>query len=315
VTRDYDSPSDATGWQTWQKYLRGRKLPGLSRIAHSDGSPLAWALPEAGDFEPALALLDWLDELPETEQRSGASWDKEASRWLESADTTALTPELAIECLAWCWALPELAQHVSESVWWRLLNHLTALPEEAEPTSADAPLLARQLILGELPLALAYLFGELECSKALAALGRRTLTDGLREVADGRKVPHARYLADLRPLLGCWTRARGLGHHTERGWSGVQIDKQLSWVLQAALRLSRADGSPVFAANDAPSWDVDHLALALRLTGADATQIAKLTSTGRSSARHNKQLPHPSIESEWATWPSCARTGRPTRRR
>ncbi len=262
---------------------------------------MAWALSAEGDYEPALALVDWLDELTVGQQRSTVSWEKEASRWLTAAEEAMPTPELAIECLAWCWALPALAQQVSESLWWQLLNHLTALPEEAESTARDAPLLARQLILGELPLAIAYLFGELECATPLAALGRRTLTDGLREAANGRKVPHARYLAELRPLLACWTRARALSNRMERGWSGVQVDRQLSLVLQGAMRLSRADGRAVFSDADSPSWDQDLLTLALRLTGADAAQIARLTSTGRASARHNKHLPHPSIESEWAS--------------
>jgi hypothetical protein len=300
VIQAYDSTSDAEGWRGWQQYLRGRKLPGLSRIASSDGSPLAWALPEEGDYEPALALLDWLDELAAGQQRSTGFWEKEASRWLTAADEAALTPELAIECLAWCWALPALAQQVSESLWWQLLNHLTALPEEAESSASDTPLLARQLILGELPLTIGHLFGELECAKSLAALGRRTLTDGLRKATHGRKVPHARHLADLRPLLACWMRARALGNRMESGWSGVQVDRQLSLVLQTALRLSRADGRAVFSHDDSPSWDQDFLALAVRLSGPEAAQIARLTSTGRASARHNKHLPHPSIESEWA---------------
>ncbi|MEX2113941.1 MAG: hypothetical protein WD845_12195 [Pirellulales bacterium] len=301
VTRAYDSPTDADGWEAWQDHLRSRKLSSLERIAASDGSPLAWGLPTEGCYEPALALVDWLGELIPRPRKPTAPWEKEASRWLSAAEAAPLTPELAVECLAWCWALPTLADYLSESLWWRLLNHLATLPEEAEQSAADASLLARQLALGELPLAMAYLFGELASAQPLAELGRRTLTAGLCAVADGRKVPHARHLADLRPLLACWTRSRALDNRMDRGWSGAQVDRQLSLVLQAALRLSRGDGRPVFAAPGAPSWEADFMTVATRLAGAEAAKVARLTTVGRPHGRFDKRLPPTSIESEWAT--------------
>jgi hypothetical protein len=300
VTQAYDSPTAADGWEAWQEHLRGRKLPGLARITASDNSPLTWGLPDEGDFEPAVALVDLLDDVPSTPRKGGSAWEKEAERWLTAADTAALSPAYAVECLAWCWSLPALAEHLSESRWWQLLNHLAALPEEAEPAAADATLLTEQLLLGELPLALSYQFGELAVARTLAETGRRTLSAGLSATLGGRKVPHARYLAELRPLVACWTRSRWLGNRQERGWSGAQIDRQLASVLQAALRLSCGDGRPVFAAPAAPGWEEDLVAAATKLAGAETSKLARLTTIGRPNARHDKRLPHPSFENEGA---------------
>ena len=77
--------------------------------------------------------------------------------------------------------------------------------------------LARQLLAGELPLTLAYLFGEIAPCRKLGRQARRELSAGLVELLDGEGLPHAEHLLLLRPLLACWTRCRAIGNESAKG--------------------------------------------------------------------------------------------------
>jgi hypothetical protein len=296
--RSYQSLADGSGWEAWRAHLLTRRLRPLGRLLGSAGSPLAWGLPADEPLQPTLELIERLAWLGQRARQSTAGLDKQAARWLAAAETADSALPFGLECLAWCWALPALVDHLDEQLWWRLLNHLTALAKEPEQPPDDP--LARQLILGELPLVLAYWFGELANCRALADAGRRCVAGGMREATNARGVPQWRVLPSLRPLVACWTRCRALGNELHDGFAGPQLDRQYRGLVQHALRLSRADGRAVFAASGAPAWEPDLLKAATRLAGDETPKLARLTTIGRARPNGNKGLPRPAFENEWA---------------
>jgi hypothetical protein len=260
---------------------------------------LAWALGVEGDLGPALALVNRLAQLDDRSRRRPFAIADEAARWLARTESAPLGVAFGVECLAWCGALPRLAAHLPEGAWWTLLKRLTAVAAEGAATAQEP--LERQLIAGELPMALAYLFPELDTCQRLAAIGRDTITEGLRELLDGEGLPHCRHLPRLRPLLACWTRCHALGQKLTQGWCGEQAARQYALFVQHALRMSRPGGQPVFSSANAARWDDHLLKSAIRLAGDRPTErLARLTRQGRKSSRGADDLPSPAFESERA---------------
>jgi hypothetical protein len=222
--------------------------------------------------------------------------EREAATWLAAADTAPLTAAQALESLAWCGALPHLAADVDDQIWWRLLNHLVACA--CEPGEAPEDPLAGQLLFGELPLALAYSFGELSRCRALAEQGRRKIEEGYAKMLDPRGVPLARFLPWLRPLLASWTRSQVLSNPLSARRRG--IDRRYRGLAGAALRLSRPDGRAVLSQGGETAWDADFLKAVKKLGGQKTTRLWRLTTKGRATRGNSQGNPSAAFESELA---------------
>jgi hypothetical protein len=163
-----------------------------------------------------------------------------------------------------------------------------------------------QLLAGELPLTLAYLFPELKPCRKLAAGARRALSAGLVDLLDGEGFPHADRLELLPSLLAAWTRCRAMGDELAKGcWSGA-AETQYEWAVRAALRLTRRDGTSMFSRGAPGRWCEDLFAAALELGGDDDDrEIALLALPGQEKATEvtisELGLPLAGSHSEWAS--------------
>jgi len=102
-------------------------------------------------------------------------------------------------------ALPRLARCVSSGLWWQLVDSLWSVVESSDNWRSDAELppeqgWTQQLLAGELPLTLAYLFPEIRPLHQLRSRAADGLTEGLVELLNGEGLPAGPYLSVLRPL-------------------------------------------------------------------------------------------------------------------
>ncbi len=144
------------GWPAWQKHLAQRKEP--PRPAFLDGG------------KPAI-LWGWPADVIDTNfARLAASIE---------ADGLPSHSELpqALQLLAVAYLLPKLSGQLSANSWWQLIEQLYELASDAEQHRVDWPadpddVLRQQLLAGELPLALSYLFPEIRALRSLRAGAR-----------------------------------------------------------------------------------------------------------------------------------------------
>ena len=206
------------------------------------------------------------------------------------------------EVIAWVHGLPRLAKRLTADTWWKLWERLVALAAMGRTECKDP--LVEQMLGGELPLALAYLFPEIVACRKLAAAARRVLSAGLVDLLDGEGLPHGKHLGQFRPLLACWTRCRAIGAvFAEGAWSEA-AQEQYQWLVRHAVRWSRPDGSQMLAPAATGAWCRPLVDAALRLGGDDDDKdLATLLLPGHSQtarAAVNMALPETAYFSEWA---------------
>jgi hypothetical protein len=278
------------GWPEWQKHLARRKQPVTPPFLDGPEPALLWGWPE-----------NWIDVDP---NRLNASYNAELV-------PSTLTVPQALQLLALAYSLPMRSGQLPAESWWQILERLHALCIEVEPFRVDWPadpndVLRQQLIAGELPLALGYLFPEIRALRSLRTSARAAFSETLAEVTDGEGLPHARLLLVLGPLFGCWTRARWLGARLTRGAWSRQAEGQYQWLVRRAIRLCRPDQRFVLTPSDSPSrWNDSLLSTALDLAGdeADLAAAAALLpdriGTDPDKA-DSDNLPKASLDSDWS---------------
>jgi hypothetical protein len=302
----FSAGDPAEAWKAWQGHLAGgsRPLP-LEAIISTCRGGLDWALPA---LLAAAAGPDWLDEALGA-PGPDAGIEKRLLEWL-AGSAGATTDHYALRALACCHALPELADSLSADVWWTLLDRLVSEAADAAD-AADPEKLARrdplawQLLGGELPLALAYLFPEINPCRKLKSPARRVLSTGLVELLDSQGLPAARHSPLFRPLLACWTRCQVIGDRLKRGCLSDRARDQYRRLVRQALRLCRPDGSHAFSRGPSGAYPTDLFRTALRFVeDPDDAEIAALA-LPRSKKRRRRPpsesgLPGPGYESEWS---------------
>lgn len=281
-------------WKAWQKRLRNRRLPGIVAKQGALEGSLVWAL-----------TREQVDGLSSIASGRGAAQREAVERWLDGGDERGDRQTAALEAVAWCRALPDLAATLPAGLWWRLWERLL---EWASDRTLDVRLLeeqpvAHQLLAGELALTLGYLFPELKPCRAVVKQARLMLSLGLEELLDGDGLLHARHFGALRPLLACWTRCRALASRWKLGCWSAQAEKQFTQFVRQAVGLSRRDGGAVFSALPGGKPDRQMLRAALALVGApdDRTRASFVLadkSRGRTATR--KSMPRAAEHSEWA---------------
>lgn len=283
-------------WEAWCKHLadRSRLLAPESLLPNGAtslnwGLPAEWQLssPEAFAAEPSTdgaeqRVLDWLDEVA-----GGAPG-----------------VEYAIEALVAARRLPKLARLISSDAWFALLEHLIDAASDAKAIDLDQEPLLSQLLAGEFPLTLAYLFPEIKPCRALVDGARQVLSAGVADLLDGEGLLHGRHFALMRPLLACWTRCEVMGKQLKPACFSGSARRQLADMARHALRFARHGGGAMLGPSS-PGNDADFLHATVASGGVDkdralATLVLSPARGGKSKRGKSPKRPSPGIRSEWA---------------
>jgi hypothetical protein len=307
------------GWAAWVDHLATRTWPVPAPCWAGRRSPLTWALPsDLADSDSAglIARLRKPFRAADGELIAG-----ELRAWLVESSDAPAEPGLALQCLAWCHALPRLARHVSASSWWELLERLRGISSAGQDAGRHQRPWPQQLLAAEMPLTLAWMLPELESCRRLATAGSRQLDSSLVELLDDKGLLLAIHGEALGPLLACWTRCLTLASTPDGCWS-EETHERYAHAVRSALRLTRGDGNQALGDQVADLRGVaDMLETAIHLAGDDelsaiaaASQTVaparrkptKATKLGKKAGRRaprrdrGRRLPSPAVASERA---------------
>jgi len=258
-------------WDAWKKHLAKRSKPADPlRLLPGGRGAMCWGLPEGTSAGRLSTFLRQIEGWLATSRSGNPSPQSQLLCWLDQWAGSPPQLDYALQAVAWGRTLPRLAAAVSPRAWWALLRHLLSAVNDAAAITLDDQPLVHQLLAGELPLTLAYLFPEITPCRRLGRSGRQALSLGLMDLLDGKGLPHANHLALLRPLLACWTRCRALRGGLNGGCWAAAAEAQYRWLVGHALRLCRHDGTQVFAHDGAAAFHPKLFAAALRLGGSAA---------------------------------------------
>ena len=290
-------------WDDWTQYLdkRTEPVPLAKLIAVKQASPLRWALPVDVRNSEAEDLIVRLHKLKPRNAADAVQIAAELEQWLEAARVRETSASFALEALAWCHALPALANSLPAAGWSQLVDQLVSIASDAAKCDLSVAPLAQQLLAGELPLTLAYLLPELAACKELAASARDALSLGLTELLDGEGMPHANHLHVARSLFACWTRCHYMGRTMTRNCFTKDAKIQYEWLVRQMLRLCRHDGTQALSTDADGEWSPALFEAALALAGdAEDDEIADCILPGRKAPREPRvSLPRPATNSEW----------------
>jgi hypothetical protein len=261
------------------------------------------------DLSPeTCTLLEQLDRWTLGRQPGQPSAQTRATQWEAAASGSALSTGVALEALAWCHALPGLAEALSEEVWRKLLDRLCTLAAQARSLTPDGDLLVPQLLAGELGLTLAYLFPKTAACRPLAKEAREVTCRGLRTLIGADGLPHGKCWRQIRPLVASWTRTRAiLGAMPKAAWLQETESRYRRLVLNL-IRLMRADGSLVLTPVEGKAnSDQELLEAAVQLSGAESPLAAKLLKGAKRQSQSasaktvgKRSLLAANAHSEWA---------------
>lgn len=240
-----EPPHSAAAWAIWKKHVSQRKPP--APLAQGDRARLEalfWGLEDREELAPVAEWARGMRRRLARRQDLGQELAADVQQWLETSAGVRPHDALALEALVWAHALPGLMRPLPRQLWWRLLGGLVELVDEARRDERPDQPLVGQLLGGELALTLAGLFPEYHPCRALAGVARAALVEGASQLVTPDGWPSPGLLPLVRPLLACWVRCRELGRALGKGQQSQPPRKLLRRLLHAALRLTRADGSP-----------------------------------------------------------------------
>jgi hypothetical protein len=265
--------------ELWAKYFDKRTAqPSVAELCGADGTPLAWQVKESSLTGSAKQLMELAVKAlaPKSCQKylKGARRQQlrtALAHWLEDSRHAKADLSFALGCLTAAHMLDAVGEAIDATLGWRLIDFLTETARHAQPWSPDlqaAPnaALVQQLLAGELPLTLAYLFREMAPLWELRTAAADRLAEGMHELLNGRGLPRAAQLDLLRPLLACWTRCGAIGSTSKKlRWPKI-TQRQYEYVVQQAVRHSAADGTALLDP-DSCTLEAELLAAALQLSG------------------------------------------------
>ena len=291
-------------WPSWQTHLKQRGASfDVCEVLRSGGkSPLLWSLDANTDTSAAPGDIAALFAVACGEKQPSKRIFRELERWMQEdqRDTTGF----ALESLAWCHTLPALAAELEAGPWCELLERLSDIARYGASLSLEHQPLVQQLLAGELPLTLSFLFPEIGETRKLSVVARNTLSGGIGELLDGEGLPQARYIETMRPLLGCWTRCGLLSRQRELQCFKKKAELQYEWFVRQSIRMLRHDGSQMLADPVAGKWHKRLFKAALDLTQ-DETDRAAATLASPLGSKKDREVseldaPEPASHSEWA---------------
>lgn len=288
----------AAAWKHWQRHLRKRKNPADLKFLKGKTPPILWGWPKEWQCEAIQLALESPATLAE----------------IVIGDDGISTPDLplALQIVALAHALPKLAFDLPADTWWFLAERLRAIAADAltqriGTQSEPSEIIRNQLLSGELPLALGYLFPEVRSHHALRDDARAALSESIVELTDGQGLPNARLLPVFAPLFACWTRTRQIGRHLKRGAWSRAADVQYEWLVRNSIRLADRDGAFLLSTTAENSgWCKNLFRTALDLAGDRGDYAAAQVALPKGMAKKpskagKKDLPAPSLNSDWSS--------------
>jgi len=295
-------------WNVWKKHLARRKRPDRLAVLEGKQPAILWGWPGNWRRDEILAATSGL-------ARSNAVHGAVRASQID-------LPQ-AIQIVAAAYALPAMTKELSAGAWWSLIETLHRLAVDVQQLQVDATsapdnVLRQQLLAGELPLVLGYLFPELQPLRALRQTARQALSEGILAVTDGEGLPHAKLLPIVGPLWACWTRCEALSQRMRRGAWTRDAENQYLWLLRRMVRLIDGAGQLTLfddAVEESPSLE-PILVEALKLVGDKGDAAAAAHTIGKSVVPRSlkfdrKQTPDASLESAWACLAVVARDWAP----
>jgi hypothetical protein len=278
----------------------------LSRLAGQPAvHPLKWAVPDAYADQPAPRLLKRLTRLAHRRQRLPvSSTARRLTDWLAAAHSTRPDAVRALEALAWSHLLPQLATVVTSDQWQQLWSALHALADEGAGIGLTDEPLTHQLLTGELPLTLAWLFPDLPRSRGLVRAAVRALSRGVAELLDGDGLPHAAHWGAFLSLAACWTRCVLLSQSA--GWTCFDAEARVQYdgLALQLVRALRPDGTLSLSRGLSGDWSPDLVRVLMALQPDRVLRtLARRVLPGGSATpvpRRSRKWPAPSVYSEEA---------------
>lgn len=295
-------------WENWVRHLNKRNKPTpVDSLYGAKGTALAWGLEENRLSADLLKLCVRVSRKGKVD-KAGA--EDVLLFWHDGIESQSQNVDFAIECLAVAQLLPSFAAFVEHDLWWSLMESLCEIATRTGDWQIDAEMptedcLIHQLLAGELPLTLAYLFPEMRPLAKLRKAALDALSEGLIELTNGEGLPRATHLEQFRALLACWTRCRAMGGEMKKGSWSKKADEQYRWAVAKSVMLSSSTGEPLLANNQASKWSPDFLESALRLGGTSADRTAAFDMFEKKLGKHlsgksGKLVPETSYQCEWA---------------
>lgn len=271
----------------WEAYWKGRKTPeSVARLCRATGTPLRWGWNGVDAAPQCRVLVDLIDKLARgaspakfSKPKRRVELEEALSQWLDSVRRGEANIECAVGCLAAAHLLSEVGGLLDAELGWSLVDFLFAAAAEARQSPADGYSLpemaaARQLLAGELPLTLSYIFPEMGPAAALARASRQALREGFAALLSGKGFLRGTQVQALRLLAACWTRSSAIGSQAKQGAWNAATQRKFQAFVRHAIRWSDADGRPLLSDAETPTWTADFLASLLRLGGGKAEAAA-----------------------------------------
>lgn len=311
------APANIVGdsqWSVWKKHLsKRRSAKSLSELCKATGSPLSWALDTSAapsDTSELLQLLESISSKSKGKSKSAEKLDPAfLISWQSQLEVVPASVDFAYECLAVAHLLPSAAAVLSEQCWWELLDEQLQVATSASDWPIDVEMppeqaLVHQLLAGELPLTLAFLFPEIKLCHKLRQAGCDAVSEGLQELTNGQGLVRGSYLDSYRQFLASWARSRTLLQQLKKCALTESAEEQFNWTVTQALRLSTDDGRSLLSENHS-AWQPDFLAHILKNGGDRADSSAALDIfgkklTGQINVKPNNRYPETSEHCEWA---------------
>jgi hypothetical protein len=304
--------------EAWSAFWNERaRRPTVAQLCEALDSPLRWAL-HANLLSPATQkLLELADKLAARKKRQKFTSGKRRqelrtalSKWLSEASGSSAGVNLGVGSLAAAHIVGDAGAAIDAGLSWKILDFLTDVARHAQDWRPDGDrdgqaVLSQQLLSGELPLTLAYLFAEMAPLATLRRAATDRLSEGLVDLLNGEGLPHASNLQLLRPLLGCWTRCRALGRRDKKLRWPKKAQRQYEWLVRQALRWTAPDGTPLMAAEAEAELPVSLMRAALRFGGNRQDAAAAHMLLGKKAVPNNefesgRKTPRGADNCEWS---------------
>ena len=294
------APQDA--WAIWAEHLSIRKriIP-LSKLLPNSKCPLKWSVDLSLQRDETIAFINQLTDKSPAKKNIESTVDL-LRHWSVMDEPDILNSSDAMQCVSAAWTLPALSQLIGADLWWSIIDRLVTVAADTLQLDMKKQPLAANLLGGELPLALAYLFPELKSAAELGHSAIEFLSDAMVEMLDGEGMPEACFLPIFGPLLGCWTRCRAImQQRKDFSWS-PEAENQYLWLLTQAVRLSRNNGGFAFGPSDHLDSDRNLLLTAIKQFGnaSDLKAAKKLLGRKVPKSKRANEI-SAAYHSEWAT--------------